>query len=223
MEAPIGWQDRGVGALGAEYGRTRARLSALLAELDDEAWAAPVPACPGWDVRAVASHLLGTVEDVAAGRITGPPPPEVTAAQVARHRATPRDELLARWAEGSPAFEEVVTAFSIWPAVLDVLSHEHDVRHACGRPGERDDPLVGAAAVALAEALDAPLAVDLGDGPIGPDGADLVLRTTPFELLRLRLGRRSRDQVRALDWSADPGPVLDALFVFGPRDDALVE
>ena len=35
--------------------------------------------------------------------------------------------------------------------------------------------------------------------------------------------RRSRQQVAALDWSGDPTAVLDGLFVFGPRDDALVE
>jgi hypothetical protein len=30
------------------------------------------------------------------------------------------------------------------------------------------------------------------------------------------MGRRSRGQLAALDWSGDPSPVLDHLVVFGP-------
>ena len=56
------------------------------------------------------------------------------------------------------------------------------------------------------------------------DGPELDLRTTAFEVLRLRLGRRSRQQVLDLDWSAPPPlEVVDALFVFEPRLDPLVE
>jgi hypothetical protein len=33
------------------------------------------------------------------------------------------------------------------------------------------------------------------------------------------MGRRNRRQVAALDWSGDPKPVLEHLFVFGPADD----
>jgi uncharacterized protein (TIGR03083 family) len=38
--------------------RLRALLAALLASLPDDDWARPT-ACPGWDVHAVAAHLLG--------------------------------------------------------------------------------------------------------------------------------------------------------------------
>jgi hypothetical protein len=61
--------------------------------------------------------------------------------------------------------------------------------------------------------------IDEGTGPAEP----LVLRTTAFELLRLRLGRRSRRQVAAMDWSASPEPVLTDLFVFGPTTEDLIE
>jgi len=53
----------------------------------------------------------------------------------------------------------------------------------------------------------------------GPeDGAEIYLRTTRFEALRWRTGRRSRAQLAAMDWSADPAPVLDHLYMFGPAD-----
>jgi hypothetical protein len=42
-------------------------------------------------------------------------------------------------------------------------------------------------------------------------------------VLRLRLGRRTPAQVAALDWSRDPAPVLDHLFIFGPAERNLVE
>lgn len=113
--------------LGAHYARCRERLSTLLREHVDDA--RPVPACPGWTVHDVVSHLVGNIEDGVAGRIKGIPTEEQTADQVERHGEEEMGTLLATW-------------------------HE--------------------------------------------------------------LGRRSRDQVAALDWSRDPEPVLDHLFVFGP-------
>jgi len=57
----------------------------------------------------------------------------------------------------------------------------------------------------------------------GRDGPVLGLRTTRFEAFRWRMGRRSRDQLAALDWSGDPAPVLDHLVVFGPARTDIVE
>ncbi len=222
-------------ALGEEYRRGRERLSALLAGEPPDAWDRPVRACPGWTVRGVVGHLVGTVEDALAGRISGPPTEDLTALQVARHAEAVGPDLLDRWAELAPPFEEVVTAGAIWPAVLDVVSHEHDVRLALDRPGARTDPVVPAAAVALVEALAAPwnLELDLivggGDDAGGTvrsasvDGPTYRLRTTAFEVLRLRLGRRSGAEVRALDWDPIPPPDLTPLFVFGPRPTPLRE
>lgn len=215
--------------LGEEYARGRARLTDLLASEPEDGWDRPVPACPGWTVRGVVAHLVGTVEDALAGRITGPPPEEVTAEQVARARTDAGSDLLARWDELSPAFEDLVTAGEIWPAVLDVVSHEHDVRHALDRPGGRDDPIVGAAAEALVRVLAAPwtLEVVLPGGVTARSepapGPTYRVRTTAFEVLRLRLGRRSRAEVRHLAWDPIPPPDLTPLFVFGPRATPLRE
>jgi hypothetical protein len=58
----------------------------------------------------------------------------------------------------------------------------------------------------------------------GPDGdPGLGLRTTRYEAFRWRMGRRSRDQLAALDWSGDPAPVLDHLVVFGPARTDIIE
>ena len=58
----------------------------------------------------------------------------------------------------------------------------------------------------------------------GPAGEPVLgLTTTRFEAFRWRMGRRSRDQLAALDWSGDPAPVLDHLVVFGPARTDIVE
>jgi hypothetical protein len=55
----------------------------------------------------------------------------------------------------------------------------------------------------------------------GEPGA--TARTTRFELFRALSGRRSRDQIRAWEWSADPESHLSLFYVYGPRAEALVE
>ena len=68
--------------------------------------------------------------------------------------------------------------------------------------------------------------IELSDGsrfePREPDGrtgsagpVTLVLRATPYDFLRSVTGRRSEREVRALDWSGDPSPILDQLSPYG--------
>jgi uncharacterized protein (TIGR03083 family) len=217
-------QRREVGDL---YRSGRLRIEQMLGALEPDRWAVPVPACPGWDVHAVLAHLVGVVEDSGAGRLNGPPGPEQTAAEVARHGSTPPDELLWRWTELSPPFERVLSAGSIWPAFFDVLSHEHDLHGALGTVGDRDGDVVLVAKL-LVRGVDMgrPFQVDTGEVVLTssvPGEEPLVLRASAFEVFRLRMGRRSRAQVLAMDWSEDPGDLVDRLFVFGPAEQDLVE
>lgn len=213
--------------VGDRYRTTRVRLTALLEPIDGADWDRPVDACPGWRVRDVLAHLVGTIEDAVAGRISGPPPPELTAEQVDRHRDDDPRELLATWAVGAPLFEPALTEGRIWPAFFDVLSHEHDIRHALEQPGGQDGEDVHLAASLLVRSLPAELAVDLdgagGASAVAPADGGALLTASSFEVFRLRLGRRSRAQVMALDWTGDPEPHVDGLFVFRPREDPLVE
>ena len=214
--------------MGDYYRSSRARLTDLLTGLDPDDWSAPVPACPGWDVRDVVAHLVGVIEDSDNGLLDGPPPPEQTADEVARHRDQDTSALLDRWEELAPPFEELISAVSIWPAFFDVLSHEHDVHGALGSTGDQDHPEVRLAAKLLVRGADLgrPFVVDTGTDQLTSavrEGDPLVLRTSAFEAFRLRLGRRSRSQVLALDWSEDPGDLVDRLFVFGPAEVDLSE
>ncbi len=213
------------GSVGERYRSSRLRLAATLSSIDEPSWGAAVAACPGWQVRDVLAHLVGVIEDALAGRIAGPPSPEQTAEEVARHRDDDPRVLLDQWTSTAPEFEGLLTALGLWPAFFDVLSHEHDIRGAIGDRSFRDDDDVLVAAGIVVESVPARIHVVLGDGEgrhrADPDVA--VLRTTPFELFRLRLGRRSRAQVLAMDWTGDPMPELDGLFVFGPAAQDLDE
>ena len=55
------------------------------------------------------------------------------------------------------------------------------------------------------------------------DEVVLELRTSPYEVLRFRMGRRSRRQMAAMAWSLDPEPLLDSLAVFGPSKLDIIE
>jgi uncharacterized protein (TIGR03083 family) len=210
------------------YRETRERLTALVAALDEAELGAPVPACPGWTVADVIGHLAAIPEDALAGRLTGPPSEEETAAQVDRFRGRPMAQTLAGWTELAPRFEEVVATFKVRPAVIDVASHEQDIRGAVGRPGARDTEVIREMSGWLLARLRPPvrLRVTVEDTQIqvGPDGAPVLgLTTTWYEAFRWRMGRRSRDQLAALDWSGDPAPVLDHLVIFGPARADVIE
>jgi uncharacterized protein (TIGR03083 family) len=212
------------------YRETRERLCALVLGLDGAHLATPVPACPGWSVSDVMYHLLGVVEDVMAGRLTRPPTDADTAVQVARLRGTPLPAVVDAWGELAPAFEERIGGGAIWPAVFDVASHEQDIRGALGAPGARDSPALRAAAERLVALMRPSVAVrvvcedfEVTVGPESGAGEELVLRTTRFEAFRWRLGRRSRAQLRGLDWSGDPSTVIEQLCVMGPSPTDIVE
>ena len=214
--------------LAGMYRETRERLAGLVAGLDEAQLGIPVPACPGWTVADVVGHLAAIPEDALAGRLTGPPSEAETAVQVARFRGRPMAQTLAGWAGNAPRFEEIVAAFGIWPAVIDVASHEQDIRGAVGQPGARDTDVIRQLAAWLVTRLRTPVplwvTVEGTQFQVGPDGEPaLELATTWYEAFRWRMGRRSRAQLAALAWSGDPAPVLDHLVVFGPAPADVIE
>ena len=137
-------------------------------------------------------------------------------------------QTLAGWTGLAPRFEEIVAAFDVVPAVIDVASHEQDIRGAVGQPGARDGVVIRELAGWLITRLrpPVPLRVTVGDTrfQVGPEGEPaLELTTTWYEAFRWRMGRRSRSQLAALDWSGDPAPVLDHLVIFGPAAADVIE
>ncbi|OBA96476.1 hypothetical protein A5662_17840 [Mycobacteriaceae bacterium 1482268.1] len=200
----------------------------LVGGLDDAGLNAPVVACPGWSVRDVVAHLAAVADDWAQGRLTGAPTDAQTAAQVARFAGQDMSEIDAAWTDAVARLATRAANDGLEPPVGDIASHEHDIRAAIGRPGARDSDAVHYSSDRLLTNLrtPVPLRVTVEDAEYrsGPDGgAELSLSTTRFEALRWRTGRRSRKQLAAMDWSDDPTPVLDHLFLFGPAETDIVE
>lgn len=152
-----------------------------------------VPHCPAWTVRDLLAHLVGAPEDILAGRLEGVATDAWTQAQVDRHRGETLAQLADAWEATSGGFDAVLPMIPSpvnSQLVLDAVTHEHDLRHALGAPGARDDDAVTVAigwALHNAERVDSGLAARLLS--FGLDG---------FDLLRVCSGRRSREQIAAL-------------------------
>ncbi len=210
------------------YQDTRDRITSLLSDLDDAALSTAVTACPGWSVRDVVAHLAAVADDFGQGRLTGPPTDEETAAQIARFDGQGMPDILAAWTDAAAHLDHLAESAGVEPPVGDIASHEHDVRTALGRPGTRDSEAVVYSSDRLLTSLrtPVPLRVTVEDGEYrsGPEnGAEIHLRTTRFEALRWRTGRRSRAQLAAMDWWGDPTAVLDRLCMFGPATTDIIE
>lgn len=156
------------------YAAGRGRITELVSRLSDEQASALVPACPEWSVKDVVAHCAGVCDDVLAGRIDGVATDPWTEAQVAARRGHSLVEILAEWAEKAPQVEAIAEHFpgrvgTQW--VLDITTHEHDLRGALGKPGTRETPaieaclgfLIGALAVSVDARGLPPLEVRAGE------------------------------------------------------------
>jgi uncharacterized protein (TIGR03083 family) len=208
------------------YQDTKERILALVGPGD---WSTAVPACPGWSVRDVVAHVTAILDDwVNNGPLSGPPTDADTAAGVARFNGRDVDSIVAVWDSAAVQLGKLAESDGVKAPLADLVVHEHDIRGATARAGERDSAAVICASDQLLTSLDTPVSlrvtVEDAEYHCGPDdGPEIQLRTTRFEALRWRTGRRSPTQLANMDWSADPVPVLDHLYLFGPADADLVE
>ena len=218
----------------ARYLFAQRSFAEMARALSQDDWATPMPCTPAWTVRDVLSHVAGIPDDALAGRMDGAPGEAWTAAQIDRNGSLGVDELLDRWDAQTPQFATVIAQMGEGRPPFDCHTHEHDVRQALGRPGDRSSALIEAMAGDLVAIADCPVAitVELVDGRVlrsGPtESAATVTLTgiTAFDLFRSRPGRRSREQVRAWDWSgadADIDTVVDRWFIFGPAAAPILE
>ncbi|MEE2040696.1 maleylpyruvate isomerase family mycothiol-dependent enzyme [Nocardiopsis sp. CT-R113] len=205
------------------YETSHHRLLDLAATLDEERWRTVVPACPDWTVRQVYAHLAGLCADVVRGDVTPPATDEVTARQVADRADHDPGTVLAEWRRTAPALLDLLASRTrrryCLPA-LDVWHHENDIRGALGLPARAGDadqladfPLGGLARGWPAELPPVRVtATDTGQEWTLGEGAGLTLSGTAFELARAVTGRRSADQILAMDWAGgDPAQVAPFL------------
>jgi uncharacterized protein (TIGR03083 family) len=212
----------------------RERLLAMAPELDDEQLATGVPACPAWTVRDLYGHLAGVAADILSGALTDIPTPEDTRRQVERASSRTLAEVCADWERDGPKVEELLRAVrGVAAPAIDVWSHDNDIRGALGLP-RGDDAAVVRFVVAMLAASHRSDWGDEGlptlrvvgshrDWTFGEGEPVATLTGDDYELARLFIGRRSDDQLRAMDWDGDPSPFVGRLSVFDPPERALVD
>jgi uncharacterized protein (TIGR03083 family) len=206
-----------------EYAAARANVRSLLADVDGTAAATIVPACPDWTVHDVCAHLAGVP---AALVVRDTPPPGDNQPWVDRQVADRAErtvaELLDEWDAIGPDLEALMRKLphAFGGLVYDAVAHEHDLRGALGRPGERDAAGVWASLDVMVPMVERDLAAAPGslrlcaadrEWVVGAGDPAVSLTTAPFELMRLLGSRRSRQQMLAAPWDGDVEPFLSAL------------
>lgn len=220
--------------LGESYRTVRQRLTELVSSLSEEQLDTMVPGCPKWRVRDVLAHLTGATADFIARNFEGAPSPAWTARHVDARRDRSVAEILDEWGRLAPVAEAELTELGHLPqAVADVVTHEHDIRGAVGRPGFRNDELVAWLARFSVSNLGKKLTgaglpalrvhTESADRILGEGAPGVTLDTTDFEVIRAVFGRRSRAQLDAMAWDGDPEPYLEHLGIFPPSELDLVE
>jgi uncharacterized protein (TIGR03083 family) len=195
--------------VGAAYRGVRERIVELTMSLSEREWEKPVPHCPDWTVRQTVAHLAGIVDDALNDNMSGVATDAWTAVQVAKRADMAGPEIMAEWTTYAPFVDARATEVGLGLAQLlfDAVNHEHDLRHALGRPGARDSDALWVAAHfvsanittrCVAAGLE-PIRLIVDDEPLtGP--YDSEFRATVFEIVRAACSRRSLNQIAALDW-----------------------
>ncbi|MGW0228293.1 maleylpyruvate isomerase family mycothiol-dependent enzyme [Actinopolymorpha singaporensis] len=209
------------------YDACMARTAALLRDADPST---PVDACPGWTVEALAAHLAGALADFLARRFDVADGDDFGERTVRERQGQAVAESLAEWERHRARAGDLLASPMGGVLVAEVVSHEQDLRCALGRPGARSDQSVRAGLDRPLDQIDQRLrqsggpafrlAIDDEEQRIIGEGEPVAtLRASAYDLLRTIGGRRTRDQVRAMDWDGDPEPVLDSLALFGSYRD----
>lgn len=203
------------------YRRTRENITALVTRSPDTAFAG-VPACPGWTVRDLIGHLVHICESFIAL--------EDNQIDLRPREGVDLAGLLDRWAALDGGLRE---ALDRTPELrrrillLDVLSHEIDLRVGLGETVEPSDHPAFPGALDLAT-MGFGLAVHGGKLPalridtperdwmVGEGAPLATVHGSAFDVFRSLTGRRTWRQIEELRWSGDPSATWSPAFVWGP-------
>lgn len=222
-----------------QYRLSRLRIVDLVSGIDAGHASRRVHACPDWTVKQLLAHVVGLASEISAGNMPGPDSQAWVDSIVAAREPSSVHDLLREWETSGPAFESIASdnARLAVPLSYDLVVHEHDLRHALGRPGERSNDGVLTSMWVGALLLDGDLkknsagALRLragghewtsGEGTIrlsldldDADWADPV-----WELLRLTGSRRSKAQLSRYPWHGDFDALASSMFHMDlPADD----
>ncbi|MEV6348279.1 maleylpyruvate isomerase N-terminal domain-containing protein [Actinoplanes sp. NPDC051851] len=195
------------------------RIITLAREVGETAAPEPVPACPAWTIRDLLAHVTSVGRLTSSGTGFGDDPQKTVDREVSARRQTSLAGIADEFESVLPTVEARFAGRSVGPLVVDLVSHEHDLRTALG-PAYRDHE------AGLPEALSAMVAwvryLDLvGERGLllrtpevaalfgGPQVAAEVDLPDAWELFRLLGVRRSADQLRAYRQNGDGSLLFD--------------
>jgi uncharacterized protein (TIGR03083 family) len=214
----------------------REAVAQLVRTLSPEQLQTPVPACPGWTVHDVVSHLTGAATDVVKGRPRDGGDERQYAPQVVERAETPTLIVLREWERSASQVEVVLSRSGVsdLTPVFDVAVHEHDIRGALGLPDNRAGELLGLAVERTARllsskvesaGLDPVVIVDDAESVVFGDGAaPVTIRMSPFEFFRAAFGRRSRAQIeRRVHGTNQPGAYVPLICLSAPAVADIIE
>lgn len=202
------------------YREVRHNMSTFVTALPEKA-TARVPACPEWTVRDLLAHLVG-ISAMVIGRLSGWPPANA-------RPSTDLDVagLLAEWDRLGERVEQLVAEQGGGEVMLmDAFTHELDLRSTMSVPFPARHPAFDPAVAVLVRGFTGAVTerglpgVRLSTGgtqwTVGePAVPEVTVAAPPYDLYRSLAGRRTHEQIAALDWSAAPEPWLPA-FTWGP-------
>jgi uncharacterized protein (TIGR03083 family) len=219
------------------YHDLRVHVTALLRDTEPSELEKVAPATPAWRVRDVLAHIAGVCDDVSNGNLAGVATDEWTDAQVAKRRAWSLEKLLDDWEANATTIEASMNDLgpAIGQMLADAVTHEQDIRGALGVPGGRESPALvigvdwalGILGLRIAQENRGSLRVEheVGTTEVGDGDPVTTLRASRFEVGRALTGRRSRAQMRAMDWEGpfEPEALVLAPTIFTPPAADLVE
>lgn len=220
-----------------QYDASRARIAGLVRPTDPTSPADPtvaVAACPGWTIGDLVAHLAGGLGDFVASRFAVDEGDDFGERTVRERQGQSLDDSLAEWERNRAAADDLLAGPMGGVLLAEVVSHEQDIRQALGTPRLPDAEGVRAALARPLQEIERTareanrpavrLVIDGDPRLVGVGEAEATFTVSAFDLLRIIGGRRTRAQVRDLDWSGeDPEPYLDALTMFGGFRDTPLE
>jgi uncharacterized protein (TIGR03083 family) len=199
------------------YADLRNRTIEFVRTADPTRLDAPAPATPEWRGRDVLAHMVGVNDDVVNGRLEGIATDAWTQAQVDARVDDSVAEMLDEWQQHADAFGALLTDAPeeiVGQAIYDAVTHEHDLRNAVDRPGNRESDavtlawnwVVGARTRSGLPAIR--FVTEAGEVVGGAGDPKATVKASQFELVRATSGRRSASEVAGYGWDCEPNAEL---------------
>jgi len=208
----------------------------MVTRLADDDLARRVPACPDWTVRDLAAHIIGVAADLSVGNLEQMGTHEWTSTQIAKRKDRSVTDLIEEWtmlAEQVEPTADLIPPGAAQMLVGDAVTHEHDMRGALNRPGARDtdavwiglDRYIRVFGKRIKDADLSSVVVQSGnrEWQAGIREAEANLSGDAFGLLRALTGRRTIEEISALEWTGDSSAYLAIFSTYPPTTVSLAE